>query len=83
VGRPAVPMNVCCPLLSAVVHGSPFGCGPSTDRTGFRSRPVADASGAPVPPRPGTDRPAGHGKADPSGSHVPNPDRPAAVDMLA
>ena len=31
-----------------------------------RSRPVADASGAPVPPRPGTDWPAGHGKVGPS-----------------
>jgi len=43
VGRRAAPMNVWCPLLPAVVHGSPFGCGPSTDRAGFRSRPVADA----------------------------------------
>jgi hypothetical protein len=50
VGRPAVPMNVCYPLLPAAVHGSRFGCGPSTDRAGFRfrSRLVADAPGAPV-----------------------------------
>ena len=27
-------MNVRCPLLPAVVHGSPFGCGPSTDPSG-------------------------------------------------
>jgi hypothetical protein len=31
------------------INGSPVSCGPSTDQPeGFRSRPVADASGAPV-----------------------------------
>jgi hypothetical protein len=34
---------------------------------GFRSRLVADASGAPVLRDQGSDRPAGHGKADHSG----------------
>jgi len=38
-------MNLRCPLLPAVVHRLPIGCGPSTDRAGSRSRLVADAFG--------------------------------------
>jgi hypothetical protein len=37
-----------------------------TGRHAFRSRPVADASGAPVLRDQGPDRPAGHSKADQS-----------------
>jgi hypothetical protein len=45
-----------------------------------RARPVADASGAPVPPRPGTDWPAGHGKAGPSLGWVSEVPRVAVSD---
>jgi hypothetical protein len=38
----------------------------SREHRGFRSRLVADASGAPVLRDQGPDRPAGHGKVDPS-----------------
>ena len=48
-----------CPLLSI---GSPAGTDPA--RTGFRSRLVADAFGAPVLRDQGPIRPAGRGEAD-------------------
>jgi hypothetical protein len=35
-----------CAAVTAGVRGLPVECGPSTDRLGFRSRPIADASGA-------------------------------------
>jgi hypothetical protein len=50
-----------CPLLS-VVHRS--AADPARTERGFRSRPVADASGAPVLRDQRPDRPAEHGKAD-------------------
>jgi hypothetical protein len=55
----------------------------SHEHRAFRSRPVADASGAPVLRDQGPDRPAGHGKADPSLDHlhaVQGPHRAACCD---
>ncbi len=63
------------PLVTADARARPLRHGPIAAQEGFRSRPVADAIGAPVLRDQGSERPTGHGKADPYARIGPPPDQ--------